>query len=224
MSSGNDSTGIWRASVSTSSTRPGNLDLRVVTHERPTRRQRHAIADVAVGVVVRAARQRAAPRSTSRSVSRCAASARGRTCHTVGVAAADSYTELAADSDPHQRGRVERHDVDRDLQLVLRAFRVDHAFEWRHVAVVPTERIGDVPIGDEPVVRRIEVYPSRVGYEHGSPRVRNIGADEARLARAAGPSRGSRSRSGRRARPIADSRPRGGRSPGTRPCGIRAAR
>ena len=128
------------------------------------------------------------PRPTPRGVNRCAESARGRTCQTVGVGATESYSNSQPTRtrirprEPASGRRFERHHVDRDLQLVVSALRVDHALQWRHVAVVATECIGDVAIGHEPVVRRIEVYPAGVRNEHRRPRVRHVGADEPGLA------------------------------------------
>ena len=57
------------------------------------------------------------------------------------------------------------------------------AFERRHVAVVAAVSVGDIAIGDEPVVGRVEVYPTRIGHEHRRPGVGHVGADEAGLSR-----------------------------------------
>ena len=101
--------------------------------------------------------------------------------------------------------------------------RTDHdAAHRRDVAVVPAPRQRHVAVRRQVVVRRVEVDPALLGHPHRAPRVRRVGADQARAAgRRVGldvPAHVAR----REARACAGSRRRGGRSPGTRRVGRRA--
>ncbi len=99
---------------------------------------------------------------------------------------------------PHRRRRLhaltsstEGVHVDRHLQLVLAAAE-DHALERGDVGEVAAVGDGDVLVGRDQVVGRVEVDPADVGDERADPGVRGVGADQLRRGRAAGGSAGSR--------------------------------
>src|SRR6266542_3243920 len=57
----------------------------------------------------------------------------------------------------------------------------DDTAQWTYVAVVATVGDGDVILGRQEIVRRVEIHPAEVGTVHREPGVRSVRAHEAFL-------------------------------------------